>query len=81
MSLEYVIYGTPDCHYCKQAVKLLEHAGIPYTYMDARSSEFFQQTFVSKGIRTVPQIFAREDTSEHERHVGGFEELMKEVSL
>tara|TARA_R110000782_G_scaffold16212_1_gene46735 strand:+ start:122 stop:286 length:165 start_codon:yes stop_codon:yes gene_type:complete len=51
--------------------------GLPYTYMDAPSSQYFQETFVNKGIRKVPQIFVTELSGE--RHVGGFEELLKEL--
>jgi glutaredoxin len=50
---------------------------LPYTYMDAPSSKYFQETFVAKGIRKVPQIFVSELVGE--RHIGGFEELMKEI--
>ena len=45
--------------------------------MDAPSSTYFQETFVAKGIRKVPQIFVSELAGE--RHIGGFEELMKEL--
>jgi glutaredoxin 3 len=74
---EYTIYGTQDCHYCKEAKKLLDLKGLPYSYMDAPSSLFFQETFVKKGIRKVPQIFISEESGE--RHIGGYEELVKEV--
>lgn len=75
---EYTIYGTPSCTYCDQAKKLLELKGLPYSYMDAPSSLFFQKTFIANGIRKVPQIFVMEDSGD-ERHIGGFEELMKEL--
>ena len=74
---EYVIYGAPSCSYCDQAKRLLDMKGLPYTYMDAPSSTYFQETFVNKGIRKVPQIFVSELAGE--RHVGGFEELMQEL--
>lgn len=74
---EYTIYGTKDCYFCKEAKKLLELKGYPVNYMDAPSSLFFQNTFVSKGIRKVPQIFVTEASGE--RHIGGYEELVKEL--
>ena len=77
--IEYTIYGTPSCSYCDQAKRLLEMKGLPYTYMDAPSSLYFQKTFVDKGIRSVPQIFVNDIEGTDERHVGGFEELMKEL--
>jgi glutaredoxin len=75
--VEYTIYGTKDCHYCKEAKKLLELKGFPCNYMDAPSSLFFQETFVKKGIRKVPQIFVSEEAGE--RYIGGYEELVKEI--
>lgn len=73
MNEEYVIYSSPNCSYCEQAKKLLDLKELPYTVMDAGSSRYFQETFVAKGIRKVPQVFLGD------RHVGGFEELMGEL--
>jgi glutaredoxin len=75
--VEYTIYGTQGCYECQQAKKLLDAKGIPYSYMDAPSSLFFQREFVDKGIRKVPQIFISETSGE--RYVGGYPELIKEV--
>jgi len=69
----YTIYGSDNCTYCDQAKRLLDLKGLPYEYVDAPSSLYFQKEFVEKGIRKVPQIF------HHDNHVGGFEELMKEL--
>jgi glutaredoxin 3 len=80
--IEYTIYGSPNCTYCEQAKKLLDLKGLPYTYMDASSSLYFQENFVKKGVRAVPQIFVRGEDSPtdiEERHIGGFQELMKEL--
>jgi glutaredoxin len=77
MKKEYVIYGAKGCNYCDQAKRLLDYKEFPYNYMDAPSSVYFQETFVAQGITKVPQIFVIE--SDGERHIGGFEELMKEV--
>jgi len=78
---EYTIYGAPRCAYCDQAKQLLEMKELPYNYVDAPSSTYFQKEFLDKGIRSVPQIFVREDgpTDREERHIGGFEELMQEL--
>lgn len=81
MAKEYTIYSSPNCTYCEQAKKLLDMKGLPYNVMDASSSLYFQETFVKKGIRKVPQIFVTDDgpTDREERHIGGFEELMQEL--
>jgi len=78
---EYTIYGSPNCTYCDQAMKLLEMNDMNYSYMDAASSMYFQKEFVDRGIRSVPQIFVTDDgpTDREQRHVGGFEELMQEL--
>jgi len=74
---EYTIYGTQQCSYCNDAKELLDDKGLPYTYMDAPSSLFFQKEFIEKGVRKVPQIFVTE--GESERHIGGFQELAQEL--
>lgn len=78
MNKEYTIYGSSNCGYCDQAKKLLDLKELPYNYVDAPSSLYFQETFVKKGVRTVPQIFVNEGSLE-ERHIGGFEELLREL--
>lgn len=75
---EYTIYGTTNCGFCNDAKSLLDDKGLPYCYMDAPSSLFFQREFKDKGIRTVPQIFVT-DTEGNERHIGGFQELAGEL--
>lgn len=74
---EYTIYGTSSCTFCNDAKRLLDDKGLPYVYMDAPSSLFFQKEFIAKGVRTVPQIFVTEDDGE--RHIGGFQELAQEL--
>lgn len=74
---EYTVYGTQDCHYCKEAKKLLAAKGLPCNYIDAPSSLFFKQNFSDKGIRKVPQIFVDEGSGE--RYIGGYEDLVKEI--
>lgn len=83
MSREFIIYGTEQCTYCNQAKTLLDKMDIPYTYIHASSSLFFQKEFIDKGIRTVPQIYEvfnlGGEMGTEEVHIGGYEELMKEV--
>lgn len=78
---EYTIYGSSNCNYCEQAKQLLDMKELPYNYVDAPSSLYFQREFVAKGVRKVPQIFVTDDgpTDRGERHVGGFEELLSEL--
>ena len=73
MEEEYTIYSSPECNYCTKAKELLDMLDKPYCIMDAKSSLYFQQEFVAKGTRRVPQIFLGD------RHVGGFQELMGEL--
>lgn len=82
MKTEYTIYGTQGCYYCEQAKKLLDSYDLPYSYMDAPSSLFFQERFIANGIRKVPQIFVTDEgpTDKDERYIGGFEDLLKELS-
>lgn len=75
---EYTIYGTQGCYECTQAKKLLETKGLPLNYIDAPTSLFFQNTFVAKGIRKVPQIYVT-DSEGNEKHIGGYLELVREV--
>lgn len=74
---EYTIYGTQNCYLCQQAKELLKALDIPFSYIDAPSSLFFQREFITKGIRKVPQIYVSEAAGE--RYIGGYEELQREV--
>ena len=74
---EFTIYGTQNCYLCQQAKTLLDRLDIPYNYIDAPSSLFFQREFISKGIRKVPQVYVTEGDTE--RYIGGYEELQREV--
>lgn len=74
---EFTIYGTQNCYLCQQAKELLKVLEIPFSYIDAPSSLFFQREFIDKGIRKVPQIFVTEAAGE--RYIGGYEQLSKEV--
>lgn len=76
---EYTIYGTTDCIYCKQAIELLDSLGYPYSYIHATESEAFKELFISKGVRTVPQIFEITFDPFKEEHVGGYEELVERL--
>lgn len=74
--MKIVIYGRTDgsCGYCNQAKGLCESMGLDFEYIDAPTSEYFQNTYVSKGIRTVPQIYV------DNVHVGGFQEFFMKVA-
>ena len=68
--MTYTIYGRSGCQPCQQAKALLESKGEEFKYMDVMvlpKEELGE--FLSKGFKTVPQIFW-EDT-----HIGGLEAL------
>jgi glutaredoxin 1 len=54
------IYGTPDCGFCKRAVKVCEANNIKYVYYDLSAKvELVSEMCARIGqpLRTVPQIF------------------------
>lgn len=68
--MTYTIYGRPGCQPCKAAKDLLESSGNEYAYVDVLALPKGELAdFLSKGFKTVPQIFW-EDT-----HLGGLDEL------
>ena len=68
--MTYTIYGRSGCQPCQQAKSLLESKGVEFTYVDVMALPKGELAdFLSKGFKTVPQIFW-EDT-----HIGGLEDL------
>ncbi len=70
MTVEVVLYTTPNCSYCVQAKQLLVRKGIAYREIDvSRDGALRTEVMARSGQRTVPQIWIGE------YHVGGFDEL------
>lgn len=70
--MKALIYGTPSCTFCKQAIQLCRQQGIEFDYktvgVDIQKEQL--QEMVGRPISSVPQIFicAEGLTS----YVGGF---------
>ena len=72
--MTYTIYGRSGCQPCQQAKALLESKGEEFTYVDVLALPKGElDDFLSKGFKTVPQIFW-EDT-----HIGGLEDLKQHL--
>ena len=62
-SLNFLIYGTPDCTYCQTAKSLLSNLKIPYIYQDLTLIyENWKEVFTTlkpflKGQTKIPIIF------------------------
>lgn len=63
----YTIYGKPNCPWCDRAKGLLQPD--EYNYVDVSKDQEAKEVLVEMGVRTVPQVFDRDN------HIGGFEAL------
>ncbi|AND75101.1 hypothetical protein pf16_178 [Pseudomonas phage pf16] len=75
--MKVLIYGTPSCTFCKQALQLCNQRGVDTDYktvgVDIQKEQL--QEMVGRPISSVPQIFI---TSEGlTSYVGGFQDLKK----
>ena len=67
-----LIYSTGMCPYCVRAKQLLRHKGVSWTELHIDGDRALMREMLERsGQRTVPQIFIGD------RHVGGFDELVK----
>ena len=66
-----VIYTGPMCNYCSAAKHLLDKKKVTYTEFDigTDSSKMQEMQEITKGAKTIPQIFIGET------YVGGYNEL------
>ncbi len=66
-----IVYSGPNCPYCQQAKKLLEHKGVAFEEYNVRADPGKLEEMMQKsgGRRTIPQIFIGD------RHVGGYDDL------
>lgn len=68
------IYGKPSCRYCYSAKEFLDSKEIQYTYTDISEDLEALEWILSKGFRTVPQIYLGD------KHIGGYEDLVKFIN-
>ncbi|CAB4150119.1 GrxC Glutaredoxin and related proteins [uncultured Caudovirales phage] len=73
--MTYTIYGRSGCQPCQQAKALLESKGEEFKYMDVLDLPKEELgDFLSKGFKTVPQIFWEET------HIGGLDALKQRIN-
>lgn len=69
--MEFTVYTSPSCGYCKMAKELISQKGHKYIEKsigkDLTKDEFFAK--MGPSIKSVPQIFIGE------KHIGGYENL------
>jgi len=73
--MNVLIYGTPSCTFCKQALQLCKQRNVETTYktvgVDIQKEQL--QEMVGRPISSVPQIFI--NSGGLTSYVGGFKEL------
>lgn len=71
--MDFVIYTTPSCGYCRMAKELITKRGHKYSEKvigtDLTKEEFFAK--MGPNIKSVPQVFL------YDRHIGGYEKLQE----
>ncbi len=67
----FTVYTRPGCQYCTLAKEALSLVGAVVDEVDADSSMYYNDTYVSKGIRQVPKIWLDGDTE-----IGGYGDLV-----
>lgn len=65
----YTIYGKSGCTYCDRAKEILKSFGKEYLYIDVEDDLDALEFILSKGSKTVPQVFL------DDVHIGGFTDL------
>lgn len=63
------VYSTQHCSYCVQAKNYLQSNGIEFESIMIDEDIDAAKLMMSKGFRTVPQIFIGEE------HIGGYDKL------
>lgn len=79
--MKVIIYGTPQCTFCKQAIALAKQAYGPdvVEYKTLGQDITKEQLFEMCGmeVRTVPQIFVNSDGMTE--YVGGYQDLKERI--
>lgn len=78
--MKVIIYGTPSCTFCKQAISLAEQLGGTSEYktvgQDIQKEQL--EEMIGHTIRSVPQIFINVDG--FTEYVGGFKEFKAKMT-
>lgn len=75
MAIKYVVYGRPGCAFCTKALDLLDKHEIEYEYRDVNEPDhMYALKQLLPNVKTIPQVFTIAS------HIGGFDELQKELS-
>ena len=79
------IYGASFCSYCHKAIELLQSKGYEegkdFEYIDIGESVEHQEFIKSQGHRTIPQIYELDEQEDQlKRHIGGYTNLVEELS-
>jgi glutaredoxin len=68
------IYGKVNCSWCRDAKDLVERYSLPYEYIDVGYTDGMKELKnLLPDVKTVPQIWW------HDKHIGGYQEFVKEV--
>jgi glutaredoxin 3 len=77
--MKILIIGGEGCRYCVLAKQLLEKQEMPFTYLDVRTDDTYENKTGMEYVadvkqRTIPQVFI--DNS----HIGGYTELYSYIN-
>lgn len=68
------IYGTSNCSYCDKAKALADMFSLKWEFFNLEESvDLYEELKGRISFKTVPQIFW------HDRHIGGYDDLVVEI--
>ena len=68
------IIGTKNCNFCDLAQKVCQLKEQEYQYYSLNEDKEWTDKFVSKGFKSVPQIWVEDE------HIGGYTELCERLT-
>ncbi|ASV44444.1 hypothetical protein PBI_SCTP2_429 [Salicola phage SCTP-2] len=69
--MNFVIYGSTVCPYCKKAVNLIDREGHTYDYVNIQKNDQAREYIKEElSLRTVPQVFLNGE------RIGGYDDLV-----
>lgn len=71
----FVVMGKKNCSFCDKAVDMLESGEFDHTYIDVEQDNTALERLVSAGLKTVPQIYLCNRSSNKATHLGGCGDL------
>ena len=80
--MEVIIYGKDGCTNCDKTRMLCQIQSIPFQYLSVGSdiSVDALQAKVGQPVRSLPQIFIQETVGAGLIHVGGYDELRRQLA-